>query len=120
MKLHHPQREFQELYFFIITLTDFFECNRTDLLQRGLGNVCMHCGHGYCLIVIIPRVEITEAKENLQIPLEVFVEEPIKDWVHASRDHGREMAEQKQQVVAAGCWEDFVIPVKDHVKNGER
>lgn len=79
----------------------------------------MHGRHGYGLVVIISRPEVTKVEEELQVSLEVFVQEPIKDGVDAGGDHGREVAEQKQQVVVAGG-DDLVVPVEHSVEDGKR
>lgn len=71
--------------FFIII--DFFKCHWACLLQRSLRNICVHGRHGYCLIVIIPRSEITKVEEELQISLKVFVQESIKYGVDTGGYH---------------------------------
>lgn len=78
----------------------------------------MHGRHGYGLIVVISRAEITEVEEELQIPLEIFVQESIKDRVDTGGDHCCEVAEQEQQIVVAGS-NDLVVPVKHSVEDGE-
>lgn len=81
--------------FFIIIVVDFFKCDWACLLQRSLRNICVHGRHGYCLVVIIPRPEITKVEEELQVSLEIFVQESIKYGVDTSRYHCREVAEQE-------------------------
>lgn len=81
--------------FFIVIVTDFFKCNWAWLLQRSLGNISMHSRHSYGLVIIISRSEITEVEEELQVPLEIFVQEPIKDRVDTGGDHGSQVAEQE-------------------------
>lgn len=105
--------------FFIIIIIDFFKCDWACLLQRSLRNIRVHSGHGYRVIVIISGAEVTEVEEELQVPLEVFVEESIEYGVDTGGDHGREVAEQEQQVVVARG-NDLMVPVKHSVKDGER
>lgn len=104
--------------FFIVIHIDFFKCNRTCLLQRSLRHICMHGRHGYGLVVIISRPEIAEVEEELQVPLEIFVQESIKDRVDTGGDHGCEVAEQEEQVVVAGS-NDLVVPVEHSVEDGQ-
>lgn len=63
---------------------------------------------------------MAKVKEKLQVPLEVLIEKPIEDGVHTGRDHGSEVANQEQQVVAAGSnRQNFMIPIKDDVEDCE-
>lgn len=55
----------------------------------------MHGGHGYRFIVVIPRPEIAEVEEELQVSLEIFVQESIKYGIDAGGYHRREVAEQE-------------------------
>jgi len=81
--------------FFIIIIVDFLKCDWACLFQRRLGNIRVHGGHGYCLIVIIPRPEITKAKEELQVSLEIFVQKSIKYGVDTSGYHCCKVAQQE-------------------------
>jgi hypothetical protein len=78
----------------------------------------MHGRHGYGLVVIVSRPEVTKVEEELQVSLEIFVQESIKDGVDAGGDHGGEVTEQKQQIVVAGG-NDLVVPVEHSVEDGK-
>lgn len=81
----------------------------------------MHGGHGYSLIILLTGMEMTKMKKKLQVPLEVLIEKPVEDGIHAGGDHGSEVANQEQQVVAAGSnRQNFMIPIKHDVEDGER
>lgn len=103
----------------IIIVVNFFKCDWACLLQRGLRNIGVHGRHGYCLIVIIPRPEVTEVKEELQVSLEVFVQESIKYGVDTGGDHRCEVAEQEEEVVVAHR-NDVMVPIEHGVKDGKR
>lgn len=78
----------------------------------------MHGRHGYGLVVVVARPEIAEVEEELQVPLEIFVQESVKDRVDAGGDHGGEVAEQEEQVVVTGG-NDLVVPVEHRVEDGQ-
>lgn len=78
----------------------------------------MHGRHGYGLIVIIPRPEITEVEEELQVSLEIFVQESIKYGVDTGGYHRREVAEQEEEVVVAHR-NDVMVPIEHSVKDGK-
>lgn len=81
--------------FFIVIIVDFLKCDWACLFQRSLRNICVHGRHGYRLIVIIPRPEITKVKEELQVSLEIFVQKSVKYGVDTSGYHGRKVAQQE-------------------------
>lgn len=112
---NHRLQQFQ----IIIVVVDFFKCDWACLLQRSLGNICVHGRHGYCLIVIIPRPEITKVKKELQIPLKIFVQESIKYGVDTSGYHCSEVAEQEEEIMVAHS-NNLMVPIKHNVKDGKR
>lgn len=93
--------------------------DRAVAQNRPLGDLCADGGERHTLVPLHHGPAAAAQQRGLELFLEIAVEETVDDRVDAGGDHGSEVAQREDDVMAARR-DELVVPVKHRVEDVER